>query len=367
MNRTCKRKCLYFVVEALLTETFHSGSMLDCLQVYKLALYSGYYHILQEKVDLLSSILANRYNYTGPISSFKEVVLKHIDETSALRKLSIHNGYILTTKYQKIQFCPEEFFLLLKQTSLKGVRTIAILSDDSKFQLDREEETLTLSFGSTTSFQVKTTFSKVGSIGIFEKFSGSHYVTNKLSWQSGSVLIVYEGMTDHSNIKTMLKRRDRILTVVEGVDAIGNPILRNGIEYRKDYREERGQITTNTRTVSFYGDIFYHDRLDSASFNISSSKVRSYPEWMLDGIILYELTHSDSMNRSLEELCKPHDDDVEYDEVMCSYSRKESQVFCGRIGSISPSSKFVIFKSLEYRIVEYLEKGDYFFTIIDMH
>lgn len=68
--------------------------------------------------------IAGINGYSQKFSSFRELVEHHQDVTSPLRKLPLNNGYILLTRAQKIPYEKQEFFRLLKQTKLTGVRVI---------------------------------------------------------------------------------------------------------------------------------------------------------------------------------------------------------------------------------------------------
>lgn len=68
--------------------------------------------------------IAKCYGYNREFVSFKELVAYHEDVTSPLRTMPICNGYILFSISQKIPYTKEEFFRLLKKTSLKGVKSM---------------------------------------------------------------------------------------------------------------------------------------------------------------------------------------------------------------------------------------------------
>lgn len=68
--------------------------------------------------------IAGVNGYSQKFSSFREFIEHHQDVTSPLRKFPLSNEYILLTRTQKIPYEKQEFFRLLKQTKLRGVRVI---------------------------------------------------------------------------------------------------------------------------------------------------------------------------------------------------------------------------------------------------
>lgn len=74
--------------------------------------------------------IAGINGYSQKFSSFRELVEHHQDVTSPLRELPLNNEYILLTREQKIPYEKQEFFRLLKQTKLRGVRVIFSLCMD---------------------------------------------------------------------------------------------------------------------------------------------------------------------------------------------------------------------------------------------
>lgn len=76
--------------------------------------------------------IAGINGYSQKFSSFRELVEHHQDVTSPLRELPLNNEYILLTREQKIPYEKQEFFRLLKQTKLRGVRVIFSLCMDDE-------------------------------------------------------------------------------------------------------------------------------------------------------------------------------------------------------------------------------------------
>lgn len=86
---------------------------------------------IRETITKRMPSIANLHGYDGKFDSFKELVVYHEDITSPLRTMPICNDYILFSISQSIPYTKEEFFRLLRKTSLKGVKGIFRVTQDA--------------------------------------------------------------------------------------------------------------------------------------------------------------------------------------------------------------------------------------------
>src|SRR4030042_5963919 len=112
------------------------GDVEELFTFYKSSLYMGSVGVEIRNLINKETPYISKVNGYKPFHTFRELFEHHQDVTSPLRKMCISNNFILVTEDTKIPFEKEEFFRLLKSTTLSGVRAI--------FDIDTRNESMTI-------------------------------------------------------------------------------------------------------------------------------------------------------------------------------------------------------------------------------